>query len=264
MYDKTIGVVDTLKMFAFANQAKDAQRVEQDEQHGFAADVVAADRAMINELIEIFGYPYDADIGVNGTYPKGYDGPDIYNYNLIERTDLTDAEERCDDNLGEPKCKPETKTLLVEYPRMPCLGHYVRGLAPEAISSPQSICEPDKTQQPITLTVEYKVAVGLDAGRGRYLPESWEGASRKAWGEIQNKLWTTYDKRVAYEQAIVAYDNKVAAIDRAIQALKDRSATLANEETEMGEYKTAVQRAQTELAVAKALQIIANSEVGVS
>ena len=34
----------------------------------------------MNELIEIFGYPYDADIGVNGTYPDGYDGPDIYHY----------------------------------------------------------------------------------------------------------------------------------------------------------------------------------------
>ena len=33
--------------------------------------------------------PYDADIGVNGAYPTGYDGPDIVNYDLIERTELT-------------------------------------------------------------------------------------------------------------------------------------------------------------------------------
>ena len=57
--------------------------------------MIEEDRARINELIEIFGYPYDADIGVNGTYPAGYDGPDIYNYDLIERTDLTDSEKRC-------------------------------------------------------------------------------------------------------------------------------------------------------------------------
>ena len=62
---------NTLKMFEYANQAKAAQRAAQDEQYDFAADVVDEDRAMINELIEIFGYPYDADIGVNGTYPEG-------------------------------------------------------------------------------------------------------------------------------------------------------------------------------------------------
>ena len=36
-----------------------------------------------------------ADIGVNGTYPDGYDGPDLYNYMLLEKTDLTDSAKRC-------------------------------------------------------------------------------------------------------------------------------------------------------------------------
>ena len=33
-----------------------------------------------NKLIEYFGYPYEGDIGPAGTYPQGYDGPDVYNY----------------------------------------------------------------------------------------------------------------------------------------------------------------------------------------
>jgi len=33
-----------------------------------------------NQLIEYFGYPYEGDIGPGGTYPQGYDGPDLVNY----------------------------------------------------------------------------------------------------------------------------------------------------------------------------------------
>lgn len=32
------------------------------------------------ELIGIFGYPYEGDIGPGGTYPQGYSGPDLYHY----------------------------------------------------------------------------------------------------------------------------------------------------------------------------------------
>ena len=37
-----------------------------------------------NKLIEYFGYPYAGDIGPGGTYPEGYDGPDIYHYAWME------------------------------------------------------------------------------------------------------------------------------------------------------------------------------------
>ena len=37
-----------------------------------------------NSLVEYFGYPYEGDIGPGGTYPQGYDGPDIYNYAWME------------------------------------------------------------------------------------------------------------------------------------------------------------------------------------
>ena len=40
-----------------------------------------------NTLIEYFGYPYSGDIGPGGTYPQGYDGPDIYNYMWMDPAD---------------------------------------------------------------------------------------------------------------------------------------------------------------------------------
>ena len=37
-----------------------------------------------NQLIAIYGTPFAGDIGPGGTYPQGYDGPDIYNYNYMD------------------------------------------------------------------------------------------------------------------------------------------------------------------------------------
>ena len=50
------------------------------------AEVNAQELAFNNELIAIYGTPFSGDIGVGGTYPQGYDGPDIYNYNYMDLT----------------------------------------------------------------------------------------------------------------------------------------------------------------------------------
>ncbi len=48
------------------------------------AQVAAQEKAFNNQLIAIYGTPYSGDIGPGGTYPQGYDGPDIYNYNYMD------------------------------------------------------------------------------------------------------------------------------------------------------------------------------------
>ena len=53
-------------------QAQNAANVQQN---------LANEEAGLNtELIGIFGYPYEGDIGAGGTYPQGYSGPDLYHY----------------------------------------------------------------------------------------------------------------------------------------------------------------------------------------
>ena len=37
-----------------------------------------------NQLIAIYGTPFSGDIGPGGTYPQGYEGPDLYNYNYMD------------------------------------------------------------------------------------------------------------------------------------------------------------------------------------
>ena len=47
-------------------------------------DVAAQELAFQNQLISIYGTPFAGDIGPGGTYPQGYEGPDIYNYNYMD------------------------------------------------------------------------------------------------------------------------------------------------------------------------------------
>ncbi|MCP5517530.1 MAG: hypothetical protein H7A45_09780 [Verrucomicrobiales bacterium] len=41
-----------------------------------------------NRLVAIFGYPYSDDIGPGKTYPQGYDGPDLINWQIVDLDNL--------------------------------------------------------------------------------------------------------------------------------------------------------------------------------
>ena len=60
-------------------------QVSKDEE-SLIAEVDAQEQAFNNSLIAIYGTPYSGDIGVGRTYPQGYDGPDLYNYNYMDLT----------------------------------------------------------------------------------------------------------------------------------------------------------------------------------
>ena len=55
----------------------------------FSANVDDQERDCKNRMVEIFGYPHAGDIGPAGTFPSGYDGPDIYHYMYVNPSDLT-------------------------------------------------------------------------------------------------------------------------------------------------------------------------------
>jgi hypothetical protein len=56
------------------------------EEEALSAEVEAQELAFNSQLIAIYGTPFSGDIGAGGTYPQGYDGPDIYNYNYMDLT----------------------------------------------------------------------------------------------------------------------------------------------------------------------------------
>ena len=77
--------------FNHANLLTELIRRTQDDSDGTFDNNFDQEIDYKNRLIEIYGYPYDADIGPGGTYPSNYDGPDIYHYQYVDQTDLTGA-----------------------------------------------------------------------------------------------------------------------------------------------------------------------------
>ncbi len=58
-------------------QIANGQSTEDDEQQRIEAEYNT-------QLIGIYGTPYEDDIGPSGTYPQGYDGPDLYHYMYMD------------------------------------------------------------------------------------------------------------------------------------------------------------------------------------
>ena len=210
-----------------------AERDSEAQQRDFVTMITEQDTAIINELIELFGYPYDADIGVNGTYPEGYAGPDIYNYDLVDRTELTDFQKRCAETNSPEDCAAETTTHIVEYKPMTCLGFYVSAIEPGTVAS-EFVC-PGGDQgiilyEPETLDIEYRIGTGLDAGYGRFKPTSWpEDSKRAAPGEIQNALQALYQARMEYEMAVIAYQGHAGSVEGVAKRIKDRYEVLEHQ-----------------------------------
>ena len=89
IYNRAVAALDNA-VYAF-NQAEgvtQALRSQQDSLSDFVNQVNAQELSYTNQLIEIFGTPYADDIGVGGTYPQNYAGPDIIHYAYVDMTDL--------------------------------------------------------------------------------------------------------------------------------------------------------------------------------
>ena len=68
----------------YANVYGSRLRQLQENETDALAEREKTELAYNNQLIAIYGTPFPGDIGPGGTYPQGYEGPDIYNYNCMD------------------------------------------------------------------------------------------------------------------------------------------------------------------------------------
>lgn len=111
-----------------------------------------------NKLIEYYGYPYESDIGAGGTYPQGYDGPDIYHYAWMDPT-----------LYGVDEIEPTAKCTLTTKKKPTIANVFVPFL-------PSSETEDEKT-----LTFQLSAS-------GFVLKPSNISGKRRAQGKIQDAL----------------------------------------------------------------------------
>ena len=222
---------NAVQVWDFANQLDNQIRRNQNEVDDISRDSAAQETDFSNRLIEIFGYPYADDIGPGGTYPSGYDGPDLYHYMYIDVPALAGTAFDFDDdinNLGINRIREFTAT----YDPAP---HGVNFFEVEPVeadvdrtSSDGESCAdaPLGTGCPLgeldtsdPLDVEYTTIESPDFGFWFTKPEDWT-SERRAPGEIQQILQQMLQARISLKQALVEYDQLRESIESEIQTLQ--------------------------------------------
>ena len=69
--------------FNEAQNVTDEMRAQESSLSDFQGGVLSQELAYNNQLIELYGTPYPNDIGPGGTYPQGYNGPDLIHYTYV-------------------------------------------------------------------------------------------------------------------------------------------------------------------------------------
>jgi hypothetical protein len=89
IYDRAVVALNNaVTVFDHATNCTQLLRRQADAQGRFQETVENSEADFTNRLIEIFGYPYDGDIGEGKTYPQGYDGPDLYHFDYVDPSQI--------------------------------------------------------------------------------------------------------------------------------------------------------------------------------
>jgi hypothetical protein len=211
---------NAIKTFNFANELTNLLRQTQDAVEDIYSNSYDQEIDYRDRLIEIFGYPYDADIGTGGTYPEGYDGPDVYHYMYVDQTDLTGA-------AGQ-----ENQVFTATFQPTPSIGHFdFDSLRPNCTNNSSSSDDCAFAPSPTTpLNVGYSVATnfrvstsgGTDTSDSFFLvkPGSFANSSRRATGELQDRLSDLLVAMNGYRKVLTEYNNLIDDIKDARDLLK--------------------------------------------
>jgi hypothetical protein len=170
---------NTAVAFANANGNTQMLRRQADTLTAFRQNVAEREVDFRNRLIEIFGSPYDDDIGPAGIYPSGYDGPDLYHYMLVDRSELTGVYEN----------QAPTETFQVSYREFEV--------------------NTDGSLSTSSTTVTYHIATD---GFGIVKPAAWTG-SRRAPGELQMALSEMLQARGRFLRTLDDYNGLLGNIE---------------------------------------------------
>lgn len=144
-----------------------------------------------NRLIQLYGYPYSDDIGPTGTYPEGYDGPDLINWRILDLENL----------VANP---PTNSAVLTNYVYhlefLPSTGF--EGKTYEDYKE----LEGERLADPVGSLV-YVAENGL-----QIKSKSWRGR-RRAQGELQLAMSDFVEHWYGLEAKMRAYDQLMADLE---------------------------------------------------
>jgi polymorphic membrane protein len=186
IYDRAIQALNnTTVTFNHANQLNQLLRRQQDTLGDYTVNIADREADFKSRLIEIFGYPYQDDIGPTGTYATDYDGPDLYHYDYVDTSEL----------MGAITVTDQVITITFE-----------------------EIIEVDDNGVLVREDKEVKFHLAQN-GLGLVKPASWTG-NRRAPGEIQLARSDLLQGLARFAQAMKEYDNLIEQIEDQAELLQ--------------------------------------------
>ena len=164
-------------------------RMMQESQFSRENQLETMELEMKNTLIEYFGYPYSGDIGPGGTYPQGYDGPDLIHYAWMEP-------ETCGLSRGED-VKSVTKSIYKFD-----VTKYTGGVGNGVVKMYNFY---DRTGQ-----MEYEFE---KSASGIVLKPANIAGKRRAQGRIQDELGNLLAAYANFKSAVAAWDVAIDQFD---------------------------------------------------
>ncbi|MEE4329970.1 MAG: hypothetical protein V2J10_03830, partial [Wenzhouxiangella sp.] len=228
--DRAMGALqNAVNVWDYANQLTNQMRRNQNEVDDIRRDAAGQETDFSNQLIEIFGYPYSDDIGPTGTYPAGYNGPDMYNYMVIDVPALAGTVFDFDDSiLGDNLINQNEddgfrlgriRSFTGSYQPAPNGVNFFNMRPTQAAEGTTGLDDSDCASGPFasgcalgeldisgedSLNVDYTTIESPDIGTWFVRPD-WTG-QRRAPGRIQQVLQQMLQARIALRQTMLEYD----------------------------------------------------------
>lgn len=241
IYGRAVSAINNaVTAFDNANNSTQLLRRQADTQLAFERDVQDQELDFKARLIELYGTPYSDDIGPGGTYPRDYDGPDLFHYMYTEESPLLrDGEIRqtyFTASTGGDNHVDLTTTSGTSVVISNASGTEIR-VGVGGISLPITVrnygsydynTDGSANTQPTKGTVPVKFNLGLDSqGRiGVRKPTTWTG-TRRATGQLQTAQSEVIQNLGALVIALREYQNFLDDIDSDIELINQRFAVNA-------------------------------------
>lgn len=190
VYGRAVKALENARtVYDYAAQYSQLLRGNEDSLDSFRLQTAQQEQSHLNQLIEIFGYPYSGDIGPGKTYSSGYDGPDTYHYNYMDVPQLT--------GMDAAKFRSESVAFTVTIPEL-------------------SADAEDVSIGYRAMNLTYPITPGMPWQFSK--PDGW--GDRRAPGEIQMALTELIKANALYQKEVRSYSGALSEVERALNTLE--------------------------------------------
>lgn len=197
IYDRALqAVLNSVVAFDNARTVSEQLRQQYNSVYDLAESLSAQETDYHNRLIEVYGYPYSDDIGPGKTYPQGYDGPDLINWQIVDLDNLV------------ANVPTNTQTLNVDV--------YDLGFSANTGFGGKLYTDYTDLTGTRTNGLTNTISITVNDDGLKVKPNGWTG-SRRAQGELQlaiadyiQKWYDLEAKKTEYDQTMQELENEVS------------------------------------------------------